>query len=86
MKCLVNRKFWIPGASLFALMNLKHRQKAAAGGAGCRSSAPEPRVVMCGPRGSSMDHPGGGGGELTPLAQRLRAGVQSLHPLFQLRL
>lgn len=61
VKCLVHRKFWIPEASLFALMNLKHTQKAAAGGAGCPSSAPEPGVVVCGPRGCSMDHPGGRG-------------------------
>lgn len=24
VKCLVHRKFWIPGVSLFVLMNLKH--------------------------------------------------------------
>ena len=65
VKCLVPRKFWIPGASLFALMNLKLTQKAAAGGVRCPSSAPEPGVVVCGPRGCSMDHPGWGG-ELTP--------------------
>lgn len=32
MKCLVRKKLWILGASIFPIVNMKHTRKAAPGG------------------------------------------------------
>ena len=62
VKCLVHRKFWIPGASIFTMMNSKHTQRRQ--GRMILSSAPRARGVVRGTGGCSMDHPAGG--ELEP--------------------
>lgn len=81
VKCPVHRKFWIPGASIFTMMNLKHTQRRQ--GRTILSSAPRARGVVRGtvpwatPQGVSWCH-----GPDSPRGCGLERGACT--PLFQL--